>query len=79
MTSLHWKMEKWGALRLPTTRSKVTDPKSFKERPRNIPLGLQEEVKDHLDHMLNEGTVKPSKSAWSNADSNGAIEAKEKI
>ena len=45
----------------------VTDPKSFKERPRNIPSGLLEEVKDHLDHMLDVGVIKPSKSAWSNA------------
>ena len=45
---------------------KVTDPKPFKERSRNIPSGLLEEVKDHLDHMLNVGVIKPSKSAWSN-------------
>ena len=44
----------------------VTDPKPFKERPRNIPSGLCEEVKDHLDHMLDVGAIKPSKSAWSN-------------
>ena len=45
----------------------VTDPKPFKERLRNIPSGLLEEVKDHLDHMLNVGVIKPSKLAWSNA------------
>ena len=45
----------------------VTDPKPFKERPRNIPSGLLEEVKDHLDHMLNVGVIKPSKFTWSNA------------
>ena len=45
----------------------VTDLKPFKERPRNILSGLLEEVKDHLDHMLNVGVIKPSKSAWSNA------------
>ena len=45
----------------------VTDPKPFKERPRNIPSGLLEEVTDHLDHMLDVGMIKPSKSAWSNA------------
>ena len=45
----------------------VTDPKPFKERLRNIPSGLLEEVKDHLDHMLDMGVIKPSKSAWSNA------------
>ena len=33
----------------------VTDQKLFKERPRNIPSGLLEEVKDHLDHMLDVG------------------------
>ena len=46
---------------------KVTDPKPFKERLQNIPLGLLDEVKKHLDHMLNVGAIKPSKSAWSNA------------
>ena len=45
----------------------VMDQKHFKERPRNIPSGLLEEVKDHLNHMLNVGTIKPSKSVWSNA------------
>ena len=42
---------------------KVTDPKPFKERPSD----LLEEVKDHLDHMLDVGVIKASKSAWSNA------------
>ena len=46
---------------------KVTDLKPFKERSRNILSGLLEEVKDHLDHMLNAGAMKPSKLAWSNA------------
>ena len=46
---------------------KVTDPKPFKERPMNIPSGLLEEVKDNLDHVLDVGVIKPSKSAWSNA------------
>ena len=45
----------------------VMDSKPFKERPRNITSGLLEEVKDHLDHMLNVGAIKPSKLAWSNA------------
>ena len=45
----------------------VTDQKPFKERPRNIPLGLLDEVKDHLNHMLDVGVIKPSKLAWSNA------------
>ena len=46
---------------------KVTDPKPFKERPRNIPSNLLEEVKEHLDHMLDVGVIKPSKSTWCNA------------
>ena len=45
----------------------VTDLKPSKERPRNIPSDLLEEVKEHLDHMLDVGVIKPSKSAWSNA------------
>ena len=45
----------------------VMDLKPFKERPRNIPSGLLEEVKDHLDHMLDVSAIKPSKLTWSNA------------
>ena len=45
----------------------VTDPKPFKDRPKNIPSGFLKEVKDHLEHILDGGVVKPSKSAWSNA------------
>ena len=45
----------------------VKDPRPFKERLRNIPSGLLDEVKEHLNHMLNMGAIKPSKSAWSNA------------
>ena len=45
----------------------VTDLKPFKERPRNILSGLLDEVKDHLDHMLDVAAIKPSKSAWRNA------------
>ena len=46
---------------------KVTDEKPFKERLRSIPSGLLDEVKDHLNQMLNMGAIKPSKSVWSNA------------
>ena len=46
---------------------KVTDPRPFKERLRNIPSGLLGEVKEHLNHMLDVCAIKPSKSAWSNA------------
>ena len=45
---------------------KVTDLKPLKERPRNIPSGLLEKVKEHLDHMLDVDVIKPSKSAWNN-------------
>ena len=36
-------------------RIKVIDPRPFKERLRNIPSGLLDEVKEHLDQMLNIG------------------------
>ena len=32
-----------------------------------MPKGLLEEVKEHLDHMLDIGAITPSNSAWSNA------------
>ena len=43
------------------------EPFELEGWPRNIPLGLLEEAKDHLDHMLDVGVIKPSKLAWSNA------------
>ena len=45
----------------------VTDTKLFKERPQNIPTGLLDEMKGHLDHMLEVGAIKPSKLVWNNA------------
>ena len=36
------------------------------QRPWNVPEGLLEEVKEHLDHMLDVGAITPSNSAWSN-------------
>ena len=59
--------EEMGCREATKHKIKVTDPKSFKERPRNIPSGLLGEVKDHLEHMLYVGAIKPSKLAWSNA------------
>ena len=59
--------EEMGCTEAAEHKIKVTDLKLFKERPQNIPSGLLEEVKEHLDHMLNVGAIKPSKSAWCNA------------
>ena len=36
---------------------KVTDPRPFKEGLRNIPSGLLDEVKEHLNHMLDVGAI----------------------
>ena len=46
---------------------KVTDDTPFKERFRQIPLPLVEEVRNHLKEMLESGTIRPSQSAWCNA------------
>ena len=58
---------KIGCTKAAEHRIEVTDPRPFKERLRNIPSGLLGEVKEHLNHMLDVGAIKPSKSAWSNA------------
>ena len=55
-----------GCIEATKHKIEVTDPKPFKERLRNIPSGLLEEVKNHLDHMLDVGAI-ANKSAWSNA------------
>ena len=46
---------------------KVTDDTPFKERFRQIPPLLVEEVRNHLKEMLESGTIRPSQSAWCNA------------
>ena len=58
---------KMGCTETAEHKIKVTDPRPFKERPRNIPFSFPSEVKEHLNHMHNVGAIKPSKSAWSNA------------
>ena len=45
---------------------KVTDDTPFKERFRQIPLLMVEEVRDHLREMLESSTIRPSQSAWCN-------------
>ena len=46
---------------------KVTDDTPFKERFRQIPLPMVEEVRKHLKEMLESGAIRPSQSAWCNA------------
>ena len=46
---------------------KVTDDTPFKERFRQIPPLMVEEVRSHLREMLESGTIRPSQSAWCNA------------
>ena len=55
-----------GSTKAAEHKIEVTDPRPFKERLRNISSGLLNEVKEHLEHMLDVGANKPSKSAWSN-------------
>ena len=57
---------KWGEWRQQKTIL-LTDEKLFKERLQNVPKGLLKEVKEHLDHMLDVGTITPSNSVWSNS------------
>ena len=58
---------KMGCTKAAEHKIEVMDPRPFKERLRNILSGLLDEVKEHLDYMLDMGAIKPSKSAWSNA------------
>ena len=46
---------------------KVTDDTPFKERFRQIPPPMVEEVRNHLREMLESGTIRPSQSTWCNA------------
>ena len=55
-----------GEIRCTEVTEQVIDPHPFKEQPQNIPEGLLQEVKEHLDHLLDAGPIKPNNSAWSN-------------
>ena len=46
---------------------RVTDEEPFKERFRRIPPPLLEEVRTHVNDMLEAGAIRPSNSPWCNA------------
>ena len=46
---------------------KVNDPVLFKEWYRCIPPGMYEEVKVHIQEMLDVGAIRPSNSPWASA------------
>ena len=46
---------------------KVTDDEPFKERFRHIPPPLLEEIRMHVNDMLQAGAIRPSSSPWCNA------------
>ena len=47
--------------------NKVNDPVLFKEWHRHIPPGMYDEVKVHIQEMLNVGAIRPSNSPWTSA------------
>ena len=46
---------------------KLTDPVHFKEAYRRIPPQMYDEVKTHLQEMLDLGAIRPSNSPWASA------------
>ena len=46
---------------------KVNDPIPFKEQYRCIPPGMYDEVKAHIQEMLDVGTIRPANSPWASA------------
>ena len=46
-------------------RIDLEDETPFKEKPRPIPQGMFQEVKEHIDQLLDLGIIEPSTSPWS--------------
>ena len=46
---------------------KVTDEVPFKERFRQIPPDMVDEVHEHIHNMLEAGAIRPSNNPWCNA------------
>ena len=46
---------------------KINDPVPFKEWYRCIPPGMYDEVKAHIQEMLDVGAIRPSNSPWASA------------
>ena len=46
---------------------KVNDPVPFKEQYRCMPTGMYDEVKAHIQEMLDVGAIRPSNSPWASA------------
>ena len=46
---------------------KLTDPVPFKEAYRRIPPQMYDEVKAHIQEMLDLGIIRPSNSSWASA------------
>jgi len=59
------KLKDLGLTHLVKHRIELSDPIPFKDRPRMIPPGLYDEVREHLREMLELGIIRKSKSPWS--------------
>ena len=57
----------WGKCNLIKHAIRITDPQPFKEHYRRIPPHLYEEVKAHLQEMVEVGAIRKSFSPWASA------------
>ena len=74
MMCFHWTTNELGCTNTVKYKIEVDDSEPFKEHFRHIPPPLLDEVRQHINEMLEAGAIRPSNSPWCNMVDTGPQE-----